>query len=316
MSAKGSPARALLGLACCAFGSVAAAQTPDHHIRIVRHDLVADVPREEAVFSLWFSEAPDLKTLDQFGNEQTAFTYFLELPERRNFNLRSGGSPEIAHPFVRVTSGEPGDGVVARVITSGTTEQWGPVVARADIQQLGTRVSFRLPLSVFDSNNRKPYQANEWFAVHYFLESYRGAVTAYSLARGVATVGTENAQIAIQRRDVRAGNGSKRRLVIAHVLSEPSTESDPDYFLADTIDVGSVRFGPNRASSLGNELRDVNRDGLPDLVLTFNAASAGLSCIDKDVRLTGEMTAENGPLPFPEGVVFIGTAALSAPPCN
>jgi hypothetical protein len=125
-----------------------------------------------------------------------------------------------------------------------------------------------------------------------------------------------DAEIAIQRRDVRAGNGSKRRLITAHVLSEPSTEFDPDCFLPDTIDVGSVRFGPNRASPSGNELKDVNGDGLDDLVLTFNAASVGLSCIDTDVRLTGEMTSENGPLPFPEGVVFIGRAALSPAPCN
>jgi hypothetical protein len=317
MSATTSAARALLGLALAAFGSTVAAQYPEHHIRIVRHDLVVDIPRQEAVFNLWFSEAPDLTTLDEHGREETSFVYYLELPELRNFGLRSGGLPELAHPLVRVFSGEPGDGVVARRISAGTTDQWGPIVATADIQQLGPRVSFRLPLSIFDSDNRKPYENNSLFAVHYFLESFRGGASAYSLARGVATVGTVDAPIVVQRRDVRAGNGSKRRMVIAHVVSFAATEENPGtYFFAEPIDVGSVRFGPNRASPVGNELKDVNGDGLDDLVLTFNAASMGLSCIDTDVRLTGEMPSQDGPLPMPEGTVFIGRAALSPAPCN
>jgi hypothetical protein len=310
----------LLGLSLAACGSGVAAQYPEHHIRIARHDLVVDLPREQAVFNLWFSEAPDLTTLDEFGREQTSFTYFLELPERRNFNRRAGGSEELAHPFVRVSSSEPGDGVVARVITAGTTEQWGPIVGTADIEQLGPRVTFRLPLSIFDTGNTpnvNPYENNEWFAVHYFLESFRGGVTAYSLARGVATVGTIDAPLTVQRRDVRAGNGSKRRIVTATVTSFPSTEENPGtFFFAEPIDVSSVRFGPNRASPTGNELKDVNGDGLDDLVLTFNAATLGLSCIDTDVRLTGEMPSQDGPLPMPEGTVFIGRASLSPTPCN
>jgi hypothetical protein len=315
MSTTGSAVRALLGLALAAYGSAVAAQVPDHHIRIVRHDLVVDVPREEAVFDLWFSETLDLEALDEFGRDLHSFAYSLELPEQRNFNLRSAGEPEIVHPFVRASTHEPGDGIVARVVSPGP-EPWGPVVATAPIQQVGPRVSFRLPLSIFDSDDRKPYQHNSLFAVHYFLESFRGGATAYSLARGAATVGFLDAQIAVQRRDVRAGNGSERRLVIAQVLSDRITEEDLDYFLPDTIDVGSVRFGPNRASPIGNELKDVNGDGLADLVLTFNAASVGLSCIDTDVRLTGEMTSQSGPLPMPEGEVFIGRAALSPAPCN
>jgi hypothetical protein len=321
MSATGSVARALLGLTLSALGSTVAAQVPDHHIRIVRHDLVVDLPRQEAVFNLWFSEAPDLTTLDEHGRELTSFVYYLELPELRNFYRRVAGSPELVHPFIRVFSGEPGDDVVARRVTAGTTDPWGPIVATADIQQLGSRVSFRLPLSIFDYDNFgipnwKPYEGNSLFAVHYFLESFRGGVTAYGLARGVATVGTVDAPLVVQRRDVRAGNGSKRRMVIAHVLSFPSTEENPTFFVAEPIDVGSVRFGPNRASPVGNELKDVNGDGLDDLVLTFDAASVGLSCIDTDVRLTGEMPSQDGPLPMPEGTVFIGRAPLSAAPCN
>ncbi len=316
MRATASAARAALGLALFACGGVAAAQIPEP-FRIVRHDLVVDVPREEAVFNLWFSEAPDLATFDQHGRQSHGFQFYLELPDLRNFLRRRAGDPELAYPFVLARSGEVETGAraVARVVTPVTSgaENWGPVVATAPIQQRGARVTFRLPLSIFDSGDMKPYERNEYFAVHYFLEAFRFGATTYSLARGVGTVGTVNAPIEVQRRELRMSNGSKRRFLIAHVLGDPATENDPVSFLPEFVDVGSVRFGPNRAHPVGNELKDVNGDGMDDLVLMFNAADVGLSCIDRDVRLTGE-TPRPGSL-TPEGMVFIGRAALSPNPC-
>lgn len=315
MRAAGSAARAMLGLALSGCGGVVAGQIPDD-FRIVRHDLVVDIPRGEAVFDLWFSEAPDLATFDEFGRQSHAFQFYLELPEIRNFFRRAQGLPEMVHPFVLARSGEVDTGAraVARVVAAGE-EPWGPIVATADIQQLGRRVSFRLPLSIFDSDDVKPYQSNDRFAVHYFLEAYRFGATTYTLARGVATVGTVDAQIEVHRRELRTRNGSKRRFLIAHVLTVPSTEDDPGSFInPEFVDVGSVRFGPNRARPWGNELKDVNGDGFDDLVLVFDAGDVGLSCIDTDVRLTGEI-----PVPgnlVPEGTVFIGRDVLSPRPCK
>ena len=105
--------------------------------------------------------------------------------------------------------------------------------------------------------------------------------------------------------------------MIAHVLSAGPTEEDPGtstYFNAELADVGSIRFGPNRARPIGNQLKDVNGDGGEDLVLMFNAADVGLTCIDQDVRITGEMPTPGNFVP--EGTVFIGRAALSPKPCK
>ena len=171
MRATGRVAQAVLGVAFGACAGVVAAQQPDP-FRIVRHDLVVDVPRREAVFNVWFSEAPDLATFDEFGRQATAFMFSLELPDIRNFNRRSAGEPEAILPFVRVGSGEveTGPRAVARVVAPGP-EPWGPIVATADIQQLGGRVSFRLPLSIFATGDvDEPYN-HVWFAVHYFLEA-------------------------------------------------------------------------------------------------------------------------------------------------
>lgn len=314
MRASGNSARALLGLVVLMCAGAVAAQQPDP-FRIVRHELVVDVPRGEAVFDLWFSEPPDLVTFDEFGRQATEFVYSIELPDLRNFLRRLRGDAENVHPFVKIFSGEvgPEPRAVARVVTPGA-EGWGPIAASADIRQRGTRVTFRLPLSMFDTGDVKPYRNNDWFAVHYFLEAARFGYTTYSLARGVATVGTVDAPLQVRQRELRTGNGTKRRFVIAHVLGLAATESDPDFFSPELVDVASVRFGPNRARPIGNELKDVNGDGFEDLVLMFNAADVGLSCIDTDVRITGEI-----PLPgnfVPEGTVFVGRAALSPAPCK
>jgi hypothetical protein len=291
-----------------------AAQQPEP-FRIVRHDVIVDVPRREAVFNVWFSEAPDFATFDEFGRQATAFLFSLEQPDYRNFGRRNGGEPELVWPFVRVISGEAATGAraVARVVTEGA-DNWGPIVATAELQQLGPRVSFRLPLSILDSADERRYENDPWFAVHYFLEASRFGYTTYSLARGVATVGMVEAPLQVRRRELRNANGSKRRFVVANVLGVSSTEEDPNFFIPEFIDVGSVRFGPNRARPVGNELKDVNGDGLDDLVLMFNAAEVGLSCIDTDVRLTGEIPSPGNFVP--EGTVFIGRAALSPAPCS
>jgi hypothetical protein len=316
MRVTGSTARAALGLLLSACASVVAAQQPDP-FRIVRHDVVVDVPREEIVFNLWFSEPPDFATFDQFGRQATAFLFSLEFPDYRNFGRRGSGEPELVWPYIRVISGEEATGarVVARVITPGR-DDWGPIVATAEIQQLGERVSFRLPLSIIDSGDMK-FDNDVWLALHYFLEAYRYGYTTYSLARGVATVGTVKARLEVERRDLKNGNGAKRRFVIARVMAVRPTAEDPFPFESispEFVDVGSVRFGPKRALAVGNELKDVNGDGLDDLVLMFNAADVGLTCIDKDVRLTGEIPSPGNFVP--EGTVFIGRAALSPPPCS
>jgi hypothetical protein len=313
MCTTGRVARAVLGLVCLSCVGVVAAQQPDP-FRVVRHELVVDVPRGEAIFDLWFSEPPDLATFDEFGRQATAFGYSIELPDVRNFLRRLNGDPQIVHPFIKVFSGKVATGAaaVAHVVAPGA-EPWGPIVATADIHQRGTRVNFRLPLSVFDTGDVKPYQGNNWFAVHYFLEADRFGYTTYSLARGVATVGTVDAPLEVRHRELRTGNGSKRRVVIARVLGLAATEDDPDFFSPEFVDVGSVRFGPKRARPVGNELKDANGDGLEDLVLTFNAADVGLSCIDTDVRITGEIPSPGNFVP--EGTVFIGRAALSPGPC-
>jgi hypothetical protein len=53
------------------------------------------------------------------------------------------------------------------------------------------------------------------------------------------------------------------------------------------VDLRSLRFGTAGAVTRAHWSRDVNRDGVADLLVTFNAAHAGLKCGDTEAALTG-----------------------------
>jgi hypothetical protein len=53
------------------------------------------------------------------------------------------------------------------------------------------------------------------------------------------------------------------------------------------IDPRSLRFGTAGAVAKAHWTRDVNRDGVADMVVAFNAAHAGLKCGDTEATLTG-----------------------------
>ena len=73
-------------------------------------------------------------------------------------------------------------------------------------------------------------------------------------------------------------------------------------FLASSIDMLSVKFGPNRIATLMGNLEDVNSDGAPDLMLHFDNQSAGIAQADTKVELTGKTIA---------GVDFKGSDKIS-----
>lgn len=61
-----------------------------------------------------------------------------------------------------------------------------------------------------------------------------------------------------------------------------------DEFDPRQIKVRTVRFGPDEAKATRYYVRDVNRDGLGDLLLRFKIPQTGIACGDKEATLTGE----------------------------
>jgi hypothetical protein len=64
----------------------------------------------------------------------------------------------------------------------------------------------------------------------------------------------------------------------------PDSQFDPP----SQVDVQTVEFGPNGASPIRYTSRDINRDGLGDLILRFIIQEAGFSCGDTEATLTAE----------------------------
>ena len=57
------------------------------------------------------------------------------------------------------------------------------------------------------------------------------------------------------------------------------------------VDVASVRFGPGNATTNSTRVRDVNHDGLPDLMLRFVIPELGVSCGMERLSLSGRTFA-------------------------
>lgn len=57
---------------------------------------------------------------------------------------------------------------------------------------------------------------------------------------------------------------------------------------ADRLDARTFTFGPKQTRARSHQLRDVNRDGRRDLVLTFRTSATGLTCASRTATLTGQ----------------------------
>ena len=138
----------------------AADSVRDFHI--VRHDVLVDGPRNEAIFNLWLSEEPDFEAVDEVGRQSHSFQYFVDTPDFAAFYRRLGGGAEQLQPLVLIRGEEIhyNGSLIAREIepfydptTDPASGGWGPVVATMAVKQDRKRVSFSLPLSVFDGQN-------------------------------------------------------------------------------------------------------------------------------------------------------------------
>lgn len=78
----------------------------------------------------------------------------------------------------------------------------------------------------------------------------------------------------------RINRRSRSRIRVA-VLSD--SEFDPLQ-----IEIPTVRFGPDGAKALSYRVKDVNKDGLGDLMLRFKVSHTGIACNDTEATLTGK----------------------------
>ena len=59
------------------------------------------------------------------------------------------------------------------------------------------------------------------------------------------------------------------------------------FFDALQVDISSVRFGSGGAKVLHHFVKDINRDGMDDLILRFKVPKTDIECKDSEMTLTG-----------------------------
>jgi hypothetical protein len=73
------------------------------------------------------------------------------------------------------------------------------------------------------------------------------------------------------------------------------------------VDIPIVEFGPDGARANRYKVKDINKDGLGDLLLRFRIRKTGIACGDTEATLTGETF---------DGLMFTGTDSVRTVDCK
>jgi hypothetical protein len=73
------------------------------------------------------------------------------------------------------------------------------------------------------------------------------------------------------------------------------------------IDIPTVRFGPDGAKAIRHKVKDINHDGLGDLLLRFKILATGIACGDTEATLTGKTF---------DGQIITGTDSIKTVGCK
>lgn len=89
------------------------------------------------------------------------------------------------------------------------------------------------------------------------------------------------------------------------ILSE--TDSASPFDPSSQVDIPTVEFGPEGANAVRDKVKDINKDGLVDLLLRFKIPETGITCGDTEATLIGETF---------DGQSFTGTDSVKTVGCK
>jgi len=73
------------------------------------------------------------------------------------------------------------------------------------------------------------------------------------------------------------------------ILSD--TDPDSPFGPPSQVDIPTVEFGPDGAKAIRHKVKDINKDGVGDLLLRFKIRKMGIACGDTEATLTGSTYA-------------------------
>jgi hypothetical protein len=85
------------------------------------------------------------------------------------------------------------------------------------------------------------------------------------------------------------------------------SDTDPDcpFDPSSQVDIPTVEFGPDSATANRYKVKDINKDGLGDLLLRFKVPDTGIACGDTEATLTGE-TFGGQPITSSDAITTVG----------
>jgi YVTN family beta-propeller protein len=86
-----------------------------------------------------------------------------------------------------------------------------------------------------------------------------------------------------------------------------NTDSTSPFDPSSQVNAPTVEFGPDGAKAIRYKVKDINKDGLGDLLLRFKIPETGIACGDTEATLTGEKF---------DGQRFSGTDTIKTVGCR
>ena len=107
--------------------------------------------------------------------------------------------------------------------------------------------------------------------------------------------------------DIKPGNNRNqinprsKGVIWVALLSDTASPFDP----SSQVDIPTVEFGPDSATANRYKVKDINKDGLGDLLLRFKVPDTGIACGDTEATLTGE-TFGSQPITSSDAITTVG----------
>jgi hypothetical protein len=107
--------------------------------------------------------------------------------------------------------------------------------------------------------------------------------------------------------DIKPGNNRNqinprsKGVIWVALLSDTASPFDP----SSQVDIPTVEFGPDSATANRYKVKDINKDGLGDLLLRFKVPDTGIACGDTEATLTGE-TFGGQPITSSDAITTVG----------
>ena len=132
--------------------------------------------------------------------------------------------------------------------------------------------SLDLSLGLFPTGTREDHFSRNWFVSNQDL--------AFTMNFSAA-VEVVNIDI-LPKKDENVINLNSEGSIQVAILSTQ------EFFAFNEVDPESVKFGPSLATATRNKVKDVNSDGLSDMIFYFKVRDTGIACNDTEATLIGE----------------------------